>query len=469
MYIKKLELVNFQVIKNFDAEFDGNVYLVTGENELGKSTLLKAIGVLLTGQRDDVLRNGSSKGWAKMIVGDDGEEYEVRLSFTEANPRGTLKITQKSTGMQTDNVSMLQKIFGYKDFDAVEFSRWSETAEGRRKQIKVVKSLLPAEVLDRIEKIDEAVSTLKEKRADVSREIKTTNGFVEKIAAQLEAGDEQRFSAPVDLSGLMDQQRKAGLLIEKARQVRAALAQRIEQLANLPSLVAGYEKQRADIIQQADSRVEAARIAYERAMAEAKLERERAVKFYEDKVEEIKQQRADYEARKENAEKWLAQYEAANPEKLDIPEMIAQAEEHNKKYNLVCQLKEKRGIVDNLAQVERNANEAIDAYMDERTQLISGAKLPVAGLSFTEDGLVLNGVPFVPGKVSDSQFMEVAAKLIVAANPTVKVFRIARGESLGAKRLQAIVDMAKANGFQGFIECVERGQNDMRVEEYTEQ
>ena len=149
--------------------------------------------------------------------------------------------------------------------------------------------------------------------------------------------------------------------------------------------------------------------------------------------------------------------------------MIAQAEEHNKKYNLVCQLKEKREIVNNLAQVERNANETINAYMDERTQLISGAKLPVAGLSFTEDGLVLNDVPFVPGKVSDSQFMEVAAKLIVAANPTVKVFRIARGESLGAKRLQAIVDMAKANGLQGFIECVERGQNDMRVEEYTEQ
>ena len=122
MIVKKLELVNFQVIKEFNADFDGNVYFITGDNELGKSTVLKAIGALLTGNRDAVLRNGEDKGFAKMVVGDDGEEYDVELRFTKANPRGTLSIKQKTTGMRSDNVSMLQKVFGYTDFDAVEFS-----------------------------------------------------------------------------------------------------------------------------------------------------------------------------------------------------------------------------------------------------------------------------------------------------------------------------------------------------------
>ena len=124
MIVKKLELVNFQVIKEFNADFDGNVYFITGDNELGKSTVLKAIGALLTGNRDAVLKNGESKGFAKMIVGDDGEEYEVELKFTKANPRGTLSIKSKTTGMKRDNVSMLQKIFGYTDIDAEEFTRW---------------------------------------------------------------------------------------------------------------------------------------------------------------------------------------------------------------------------------------------------------------------------------------------------------------------------------------------------------
>ena len=94
--------------------------------------------------------------------------------------------------------------------------------------------------------------------------------------------------------------------------------------------------------------------------------------------------------------------------------------------------------------------------------------MPISGLSFTDDGLVLNDVPFIAGKVSDSQIMEVAAKLIIASNPTVKVFRIARGESLGQKRLQAILDLAKKEGFQGFIESVVRGQQDLIIEEYEE-
>lgn len=89
-------------------------------------------------------------------------------------------------------------------------------------------------------------------------------------------------------------------------------------------------------------------------------------------------------------------------------------------------------------------------------------------MTFTDDGLELNGVPFVAGKVSDSQIMEVAAKLIIASNPTVKVFRIARGESLGAKRLQSLIELARKEGYQGFIEEVKRGQDDLIIEEYSE-
>ena len=229
MYIKRLELLNFQVIEQFSADFDGTVYFVTGDNELGKSTLLKAIGALLTGQRDDVLRNGASKGFAKMVVGDDGEEYDVQLSFTEANPRGTLTIKQKTTGMATNNVSRLQRIFGYQDFDAVEFSRWSETADGRRKQIAVVKALLPEKVRNRIAEIDESVKTLKEERTGVNRDVKTFAGFVDTMAKQLDPDDLTKYAEPVDVTELMERQETNAKLIEKAKTARAAIEQRKQQ------------------------------------------------------------------------------------------------------------------------------------------------------------------------------------------------------------------------------------------------
>lgn len=450
MFIKKLELQNFQVIEKFDAEFNGNVYFVTGDNELGKSTLLKAIGALLTGERDDVLRNGASKGFAKMVVGDDGEEFDVSLSFTENNPRGTLTIKQKSTGMATNNVSMLQRIFGYQDFDAVEFSRWSETAEGRRKQIAVVKSLLAPEVRERIETIDTEVAELKNERTGVNRDVKTFDTLVAQIVEKLEPGDAEKYASPMDISGLMEQQATNAKLIEKAKSVRAILAQRVEQLAAIPGRIEAAE----------DSLKEAKEMAA-KMIADAE-------KTYAESIKGINAEKADLETRKANAEQWLAKYEENDPEKTNVPELLAKAEEHNKKFALVEQYREKKSRFDDAVAKAQKMDARIDSLGKERADLIASAKLPIEGLTFTEDGLQLNGVPFVPGKVSDSQCMEIAAKLVIAANPKVKVFRIARGESLGAKRLQSIIDIAKKNGYQGFLECVVRGQEEMQVEEYTE-
>lgn len=450
MIVKKLELVNFQVIKEFNADFDGNVYFITGDNELGKSTVLKAIGALLTGNRDAVLKNGESKGFAKMIVGDDGEEYEVELKFTKANPRGTLSIKSKTTGMKSDNVSMLQKIFGYTDFDAVEFSRWSETAEGRRKQIEVVKSLLPEEVRTRIAEIDTTVAGLKTERTGVNRDLKTYKSISDAAGQGLTTQDLKTYAKPKDITELMKEQAENAQLIEKAKTVRSALEQRKKQLEEIPE------------------RLAAAKATYEKAIEEAKKAIERTEKLYKEAIAQIESEKADYEARKANAEKWLANYEEKNPEKLDTSEQLRKAEEHNKMAAKVADyLSKKKQAGDKKAEAEKMDSE-IAELSAEREKLISSAKLPISGLSFSDDGLVLNDVPFVAGKVSDSQIMEVAAKLIIASNPTVKVFRIARGESLGQKRLQAILDLAKKEGFQGFIESVVRGQQDLIIEEYTE-
>lgn len=466
MYIKKLELLNFQVIKEFNAEFTGNVYFITGDNELGKSTLLKAIGALLTGERDEVLRNGETKGFAKMVVGDDGEEFDVQLSFTQNNPRGTLTIKQASTGMQTSNVSMLQRIFGYQDYDAVEFSRWSETAEGRRKQIAVVKSLLPVAVRERIEKIDSDVAILKSERTGINRDVKTFESLVK--AATVSSDDIAKYAEPIDLADLMQKQQINAALIEKAKTVRAALQQRTEQLAVIPKRITA-ENERYDCeLLAIDRRVEEAKDAYERAMAAAETDKKSALDSHNAELAHIDAERADIETRKGNAEKWLKDYEANNPEKSDIPVMLAQATEHNKKHALVKEYTSRKKQLDEVVAKSIAMDDEIGKLNDERADLIAKSELPIAGLSFTDDGLELNGVPFIPGKVSDSQQMMIAAKLIIASNPKVKVFRIARCESLGAKRLKELITIAKENGFQGFLENVVRGQEEMRIEEYTE-
>ena len=467
MYVKKLELLNFQVIKEFNADFDGNVYLITGDNELGKSTLLKAIGALLTGERDSVLRKGESKGFAKMVIGDDGDEYEVSLNFTEANPRGTLSIKSKS-GMKSNNVSMLQSIFGYQDFDAVEFARWSETAEGRRKQIEVVKNLLPKDVCKRIEAIDEETAELKNNRLYFNRDVKNLKSVVDEAKKNLTDADIQKYSTKIDVSDLMQEQSQRLALIEKSKSVKSMLEQRTSELAGLPAKIEEEERNYNDAMQRIAAKLEEARIAFERAKQEAENESKARAKAHNDFLAEIESRKADLMQRKANAEKWLADFESRNITTDDLSQRLAQAEEHNRKNGEVVAYREKCNLLKvayaKVADVENN----LASLSEERADLIATSHLPIEGLTFTENGLELNGIPFSSGNVSDSQIMEVATKLIIASNPKVKVFRIARGESLGEKRLRAIVDMAKKNGFQGFIEQVQRGQTEMAIEEYTE-
>lgn len=381
--------------------------------------------------------------------------------------------------MRSDNVSMLQKIFGYQDFDAVEFSRWSETAEGRRKQIEVVKALLPEKVRTRIAEIDAEVTTVKDKRKDANAEVKTYTTICANAEKQLKPGDIKTYAEKKDITALMEEQNENARLIEKAKTVRQTRQQRVEQLAAIPERIktandnhdkavaiidtnlANEEKEVARIIAEAQKRLEDAK-------KEAKTSRKNVDAELKETLATIEAEKADFEKRKANADKWLEEYEANNPEQLDTAEQLKKAEEHNRINALVVDYMAKKKQKEAAEKTARTFEDKLGALAKERETLIATSKLPIAGLSFTDDGLELNGVPFIAGKVSDSQIMEVAAKLIIASNPTVKVFRIARGESLGEKRLQAIIDIAKANGFQGFIEEVKRGQTDLVVEEYTE-
>lgn len=477
MYIKQIQIQNFQAIKEFNGDFEGNVYLVTGENELGKSTLLKAIMVLLTGNRDEVLRNGEDKGFAKMIVGGDGREYEVELRMTKANPRGTITIKSKDTGLRSDRITALQEIFGYQDFDANEFVSWSETAEGRRKQVQIVKSLLPGDTQKRILDIDAEVARIKEERKDDNATLKTFTTLLAKAEKEIKPGDVETYSEALDLQELLEQQAQAVQLEEKAKSVKEKLAQREKTIEDTPYKYQSLERERAEFLRK----IEEAEIIAKQAMEEAiknakdvyqarlisiKQEWENNIAHLDEESKLIQAEEADAIKRRDNCKAWLENYEANKP--ADVSQKIKDIQHHNDMHRKVEDyLAAKQNKEEASTKVAEHENKLL-SLATEREALIKKADLPISGLNFTEDGLELNGIPFVAGKVSDSQIMEVAAKLIIAKNPTVKVFRIARGESLGRKKLEALIQFAREQGYQGFLEMVVRDQNELKVEQYEE-
>ena len=338
---------------------------------------------------------------------------------------------------------------------------------------------MPEKVRNRIDAIDAEVVTVKEKRKDANAEVKTYTTICAAAEKQLRPGDVKEYAEKKDITALMEEQNENARLIEKAKTVRQARQERTTQLEQIPERI---KKANADHYQAAAKikeeleceKKEVARIIAEaqQRLADAEREAETSTKLIKkelkDTLAQIEADKADYEKRKANADKWLEEYEKNNPENLDTTEQLKKAEEHNRINALVVDYTTKKKQRDAAEKVARTFDDKLGELAKEREQLIATSKLPIEGLTFTDDGLELNGVPFVAGKVSDSQIMEVAAKLIIASNPTVKVFRIARGESLGAKRLQSLIELARKEGYQGFIEEVKRGQDDLIIEEYSE-
>jgi energy-coupling factor transporter ATP-binding protein EcfA2 len=452
MHVTEIELSNFKTIKDFKADFTGGIYLVTGENEIGKSTLLNAIGMLLTGERSsNLLTHGEEKGFAKMTVGEGENAYEVELRFTEKNPRGTLTVCKKGSALKSNNLTALQSIFKYQDFDAHEFVKWSETTEGRRKQVEIVKSLLPLEVQNRILAIDNDVLKIKESRKDDNANIKAYSSVLDKSGLTPE--DVEKYAEPKDLDELIAKKTEAVTFNEDLTKFKTRYDERALDITKAETDKKELSKTNKETIAKLEEEKKAITAKINKIKTDEKI----ALDLADKKVKELQDKQSNY----------ITWAKGKEPKILtEIEEEINSITEFNQKAASVVEYKKNKEELVKANRLKEEKETKLSNYATERQQLIDNSELPIKGLDFADDGLILNGVPFKTGEVSTSQEMEVAAKLIIAKNPTVKVFRIAQGESLGTARLNAIVDFANANGYQGFIEEVHRGQQELIVENY---
>jgi len=421
---------------------------------------------LLTGDRsDNLLTTGAEKGYAKITVGDEGKPaYEVELKFTQANPRGTLTITQAGSPLKSENKTVLQQIMNYQDFDANEFIRWSETAEGRRKQIALVRSLLPPEINTRIIEIESEVATTKTTLTSINSEAKVYENFIK--ASTVTTQECSTYEKPIDTRELIDKKTRGAQINEKRATIQTEIGTAKNDLDKLPAK-ANLVKEKYDLkFKELIDEKERLTKEYNDAMNRLHAKIENTGTELNKEYDQIDHERVQIAETLKTKEIWIHENEE---QKLDqIQAEIDKADAHNKMNTKVIEHNKNVELLNAKLEEKKSKESIVTTLLEEKEKLILSSSLPIEGLYFDEDGLTLNNIPFKEGEISTSQEMEVAAKLIIAKNPTMKVFKIAQGESLGAKRLDAIIDFALKNGYQGFIENVVRGLDELVVEEYTE-
>jgi predicted ATP-dependent endonuclease of OLD family len=404
MKIQSVHIKKFKVLKDFNAEINGQNILLMGENGVGKSTFLQAIDIALGNKKN--LPSDVNGEW-QVIADRDGREWQFRVKMKEGKP--TVE-TVSPEGVRDIRVSALKEITGASEFDIHEFISWSETEAGRKKQVETYKKLFPLETREEIEQIELRVKTHYADRTDVNRDIKVLKGAIEDHPLCY-----KRIQlVPIDTKDIEEKISKASI-----------------HNANVERIKSGAEERKNQIVE------------FDRQIAEI----------------EAKKKLAQTELDK--AEKWLPENPVTDISKLT--EELRAANENNNQIASFRELQKKR---EDLKKFEEKSGE-LTALIDSAKQLVADTikdiGLPVDGLDYDEEKLLYNGVPVEIGSISTSEIIELGVKMKIVENPDRPLI-LPRCESLGTARFKEILDIAKRNNLQVIGEEVQRGNEKLTIE-----
>jgi len=424
MKIQKVKISNFRNIENLEKDLNGASILLIGENEVGKSNFMKAIeGVLTDTFGESPLMKGKKEGHIEVITGQDGQKYTFEAKFKEGTDKVTLTVTGPD-GLRSKAKSAIGAIVGEVEFDIFKFVEMSKTTKGRKEQVEIVKSFFPEEIKQELRKIENHVQSTYDDRTELNRKIKDKEGAISQM--DITGDTVKKYKEPLSVDAISAEIELADKHNQNVQKAKAAL-----------TVCETAEVRHAN-------RLEALQAEIDQIKAEQKANDEQMVKV----------------------EDWLE-----NPKNAPIPkdalmEQLKSVNDHNILHERV---KNALKVQEELKELKDEA-EDLTIKIETQRQAISDTiksmeeQMPIAGLSFSEECLLYNGMPVDESTMSTSAIMMLGARLKMARNPNVQVLFLEQGESLGQKRFDELKAMCHEFNFQLIMEQMERGVEELKIE-----
>ena len=381
--IKKLKVVDITPTKDF--------IQITGKNGSGKTSVLDAIWWALAGKdaiQGQPIRKGEHKAMIRLNLG----ECVVTRRFTES---GTTLVVENGDGFRAASPqAMLDAIIGHLAFDPLEFSRMDA-----KKQFDALKVIADVGVdLEALTKEDE---NDKNRRRDITRDIKTLQGQL--------AGIVYPFDAP-------DEEVNVGDLIKE-----------LGELENHNTIVLENER--------------------------AREKYEARIKEIDATIEDLQAKIADLKEAKVRGHAMIDALPAMTAKSTDsVKAQIAGAQEINKG----VAAKKQNGELNAKIALMQNNVDVIETILKERESIRAKAllesKMPINGLTLGDKEVLYRDIPF--DQLSAAEQLRVSVAIAMAANPKLKVIRIKDGSLLDDASLKIIQEMAAEREYQVWCETV---------------
>lgn len=408
--IVQLTVENVKRVQAVTITPNGNTVIIGGDNKQGKSSTLDSIAYALGGGKlipEKPIRNGAKHARIEVDLG----EFVVERKFTKTG--STLTVTPKDGPKFPSPQAVLDKLIGKLSFDPLAFLDMEP-----KKQLLTLKELVGINFDD----LDKKREQLYEERSLINRDIKNLDGQIEGIPEHADIPD-----APVLVDTLLVQ-------IEEAEQHNA----KATQLA----------------VAKTDAEREVERCQNEIANREKAIEelRQRAISMKEEQAQ-LTATMSDYAARAASLSGEIGAFESKDTSSLK--EAIKNAEETNRKIRdkeahktLTKQLRAKNADAMKLTL-------AIEGIDGEKEARLAEAKFPVQGLSFGEDGVLLNSLPLE--QASSREQIETSVGISFATSGGLKIALVRNASLIDEKGLALIAKIAEEQNGQLWLERVSHG------------
>jgi DNA repair exonuclease SbcCD ATPase subunit len=396
--ITHLEIENVLRLKSINLNTNGSpVVIVGGNNEQGKSSLLNAIKMTLGGGKtipQEPVRVGAKKGKSSITIDETIEFGALLVTRTYKKGKSSVTITDKTGTELKSPQAILDKLWSQLGHDPLEFVRTDAQT-----QTATIKAMVPE--LD-TSALDTERDRLYAERTALGREVKSAQARMDASKYHPDVPDME-----TSVKDLVDE-------MSRRKAVNDAHKKKRHDLESLRATAVDIK-----------GKIDALKADLANVTAEGKKLADVVEKLQDEDINEI----------------------ATKIDNVGNTNRQARENADHKRFT---------DEWEKLAEKHEQMNTRIAEIDQEKERLLSEAKLPVDGLAFSDDGLLLDGLPFE--QASQEQQIRASAAIGLAQNPELKVMLIRDGSLLDEKHLAMLGEWADENGAQLFIERVGHGE-----------
>lgn len=404
--VLSLRAENVKRVRAVFIEFDGNVTILSGKNDEGKSSTIDALDLALGGKSAskkviDALRHGENYGASEVDLGDIIAK-RVWTRDEDGSVTSKIELRSKDGAVYKSPQGILDSFTSAIASDPLAF----RDMKGPEQTAALMHAIGKA---DELTEIDARREGIFQTRADVNRRVRDLQGQLNGMPEieGVKDGDEEKSVA--EIAARMEEARRVN---EDNNEVRKLLTEADNREALLVSALGELELQ---LEKARDIRTDASR--------EADLAR--------------------------------IHVNALEPDVDLVPmsEELAGVDDHNKRVREYYAREKAALAVEEKTTESKRLTDDIDAVDAEKAKILATADLPLPQLGIGEHGVTYDGVSLKD--CSESKQTRISVAMAMALNPGLRMIMIRNGAALDSDAVKMISDMADENDFHVIIERIE--------------